>query len=132
MAISLKSPNRGRLAEASRGKDYRAPWRFRLSTCCSSNRRQRHETVLAELWPIDLAGHPPGAHHADAVAQTKKLEKIGGYDQHRCSFRGQLSDQIVDLDLGSNIDAARWLIEQENAGRNTNCAGKDDLLLITA
>src|SRR6202020_553525 len=52
--------------------------------------------------------------------------------EHRHALYGQLGDKLVDLRLGTDVDAARWLVEDENLRLGHQPARDQDFLLIAA
>ena len=47
-------------------------------------------------------------------------------------FRGQAEDELIDFLLGSDVDAARRLVEQQNPRIGRQPFADDDLLLVAA
>ena len=71
-------------------------------------------------------GHDPAlAHHEDAVAHAEDLRQLGGDHEDGRALRGQPVHELVDLDLGADVDAPRRLVEDEHVrvGRAT-CRGR--------
>jgi hypothetical protein len=68
----------------------------------------------------------------DAVADAEELGKIGADEEDGLSLPGELADELIDLDLAHDIDAARRLVEQEDFGPLMEETGQRDLLLVAA
>ena len=54
------------------------------------------------------------AHDQDAVAHREHLGQVRADQDDRHSPRGQLVDQLVDLGLGADVDAASRLVEDQD------------------
>ena len=67
----------------------------------------------------DLAGGQGGrkaplAHDKNAVGQADHLGQFGGDEEDGFAFRGEALGQVIDLGLGTDVDAAGRLVEQED------------------
>ena len=51
-------------------------------------------------------------HHGDPIAESHQLGQVPTGDEDRLSFTGQSIEQVVDLDLAADVDAA---IAEEDA-----------------
>ena len=60
------------------------------------------------------------------------LRQFAGGQQHRSARVGEISQQPVDLGLGSHIDAERRLLEHQQPGADLDPAGQHHLLLVAA
>jgi hypothetical protein len=74
-------------------------------------------------------------HHSDAIAGAKQFWEIRADKQN--AARGfaaarKLVDQLVDESFGTDVDTARWLIEQEDLHVVMKQARDGDFLLIAA
>ena len=56
------------------------------------------------------------AHDEDAVAHGQHLGQVGGDEDHGHARRGEVVDELVDLGLGADVDAARRFVEDEDRG----------------
>ena len=75
---------------------------------------------------------PPVAQDDDPVAVGGDLLELRGDDEKGKSVLAQALDQADDLGMGAHIDAARRLIEDEEARFGGQPAGEQGLLLIAA
>ena len=71
------------------------------------------------------------AHDQHPVAHAEHLGQIAGDHQHREALPRQLVHELVDLDLGADVDAARRLVEDQEPGSAAAIA-EHDLLLVAA
>ena len=72
------------------------------------------------------------AHHQDGVAEADRLlERVGGQD-HADALVGQRADQLVDLLLGADVEAARRVVEDDDARPRVQPLGEHHLLLVAA
>ena len=78
------------------------------------------------------AGLPALAHHQDAVGQQQQLRHLRRHHDDAEPLRGELEDQPVDLLLGADVDAARRLVEQQDARLGRQPFADHDLLLVAA
>ena len=76
--------------------------------------RRREHPLLGRLAVVEDRHLAALAHDQDAVAHGQHLGQVGADQDDRHALRGQLVDQLVDLDLGADVDAARRLIEDEH------------------
>ena len=90
------------------------------------------DRLFGEVLALKGRGDPPLAHDQDAVGHAQDLRQLGRDDDHRATLGGEAFDQGVDLGLGADIDAARRLVEQEDAGTRRDPAADDRLLLVAA
>ena len=81
---------------------------------------------------IQLAGHPALRHDHDAVRQREHLRQVGGHHQERHAARGEIAQDAVDVRLGADVDAARRLIDDEDARVARQPLGEQHLLLVAA
>ena len=80
----------------------------------------------------DLAGHPALAHGDDAVRQRQHFRQFGRNHDDGDAGARHLEQQIVHLDLGADIDAARRLVDDQHAGPQRQPARQHHLLLVAA
>ena len=82
--------------------------------------------------PLELAGHAAVAEDVDAVADGQQLRHLARDEQEGGALLGQLADQLVDLGLGPDVDAARRLVEEEEDDARQQELADHDLLLVAA
>ena len=87
------------------------------------------------LWP-GLAVGPVGdravAHDQDGVAEADGLlQRVGGQDD-RDALRRDRADQLIDLFLGADVEAARRVVEDEHLGLGVQPFRQHHLLLVAA
>ena len=81
---------------------------------------------------VELVLDAPAAHHENAIAHPEQFGQLGGnHDDAGAGFR-QAVHQVVDLDLGANVDAARGFVEDEDARIAGKPLAEHDFLLIAA
>ena len=71
-------------------------------------------------------------HHQDAVAQPENLFEFGGDHDDRHALLGQSVQELVDFNLGADIDAAGRLVQDEDLRVRIEPSRKEDLLLVAA
>ena len=59
---------------------------------------------------------PARREHGDPVAQQHQLLDLAGDHHDPLALAGQVVDQVVDRELGRDVDAPRRLVEQETSG----------------
>ena len=59
-----------------------------------------------------------------AVADELDLLQLGGVEEHRGAGRGELAQQVVDLALGADVDAARRVEAEERRARRRRSSGR--------
>ena len=79
-----------------------------------------------------LGDHAAVAQHADRVAEPEDLLQLGGDEQHRHAVVGESDDELLDLGLGADVDAAGRLVEDQQLGLGDQPAGQQHLLLVAA
>ena len=79
-----------------------------------------------------LAGDAAFAHHHDAVAHAQDLRQLRGDHHDRLALVGERAQQLVDLGLGADVDAARRLVEEQDVAIAHQPFGDHDLLLVAA
>ena len=78
-------------------------------------------------WVASRAREQPGlapfAHDQDAVRQQQQFRHFRAHDDDAEPARRELENELIDLLLGAHVDAARRLVEQQNAGlgRRATC-----------
>src|SRR5271166_2153967 len=95
-------------------------------------RGELHDRHLIGVLAVDDAGHAPLVHDENAVAHAENLRQLRGNHQDRDALRGEFGDELVDLGLSADVDAARRLVEDEDAWACQQPAGDKHLLLVAA
>src|SRR6266850_6353042 len=95
-------------------------------------RGELHDHFLRGLAAGKLAGNAAFAHHDDSVAHAQYLGQLGGDHHDRLALLGQRMEQLVDLALGADIDAARGLVEKQDVAVAQQPFRDHDLLLVAA
>src|SRR6478735_10027703 len=85
------------------------------------------EVVVGAL--VDLAAVP---HHDDAVAEPEDLLELRGDEDDGHALAGELGDELLDLGLGADVDAASGLVEDQHLGLGDQPAGQQHLLLVAS
>ena len=82
--------------------------------------------------PSPIGDDAAVAQHDDAVAEAQHLLELGRDEEHRHAVLGEVDDELLDLGLGADVDAARRLVEDEQPGRGGEPAREQHLLLVAA
>ena len=72
------------------------------------------------------------AHDKDPVTDTDQLRHFGRDHHDSLALLGKLQDQLIDLVLGADVDAAGRLVEEQDLRLRQQPAAKNDLLLVAA
>ena len=72
------------------------------------------------------------AQHIGAVRALDDLLDFRRHHEHREAGPGEFADQSLDLGLGTDVDAARGLVEDQELGVGAKPSGQQDLLLVAA
>ena len=92
-----------------------------------------HDRFLARLAWLEAAGDTAVAHDQDAVAQAQDFRQLrGDHHDRRALLVGEAREKLVDLALGADIDAARRLVDEENAAAGVEGARHHAFLLVAA
>src|SRR5688572_26615419 len=83
------------------------------------------EVVVGTL--VDLAAV---AHDDHAVTEPEDLLQLGGDEHDRHALAGELGDQLLDLGLGADVDAAGGLVEDQHLRLRDQPPGEQHLLLV--
>ena len=75
---------------------------------------------------------PTLAHHEHAVAHREHLREVGGDEDDRHAGGGELVDDVVDLGLRGDVDAAGRLVEDEDLRLRVEPLREHRLLLVAA
>src|SRR5687767_4651356 len=103
-----------------------------LSRCSFLNlpERRRHHRVRIRLSGEDCSQRS-AAHHANPIAHADNLEEVAGNQKHSDAVMREAAYNLVDFALRADVDALRWLVEDENLRPGREPAGEGHLLLIT-
>src|SRR6202048_3413881 len=88
--------------------------------------------LVQTLGAIEPAHDAIATNWKDGIAQTCELAEIAGIDQRGTATPCKISDQSVDLGLGSHIDSLRRLLQQQHGNLSGQPFGQDHLLRIAA
>ena len=91
-----------------------------------------HDALRRRLAATELAHRPALAHDDNAVGHAENLRQLGRNHQDAHAAAREPIDQIVDLALRADVDAARRLVEDEQPRRLQHRPGHEDLLLVAA
>ena len=80
----------------------------------------------------DLADDSEVVQHENPIGEGDHLGHIGGDQQHRDAVARDAGDQLVDLDLGLDVDADGRLVDDEDVGLRRQPLRDRDFLLISA
>ena len=94
--------------------------------------RTRHDVGLVQIRAGKFAHDAPVIHDRDAVAAADEFVVVGRIEQDRRALIGELAHEPVELLLGADVDAARRIVEQDDARFGHQPFGDHDLLLISA
>jgi len=72
------------------------------------------------------------AHDVNLIDEADQLLEFGGGDDDVIALGGNAPEQLVDFGLGADIDALRWLFDQQDARMAFERPCDRDLLLIAA
>src|SRR6185437_14223107 len=107
-----------------------------LPSCAELNGHAAHggevHDLLLRRAGGQKAGEPAFAHHCDAVAQPQDFGQLGGNDDDGAALICQRVEQLVNLVLGADVDAARGFVEDQHLAVAQQPFGDDDLLLVAA
>ncbi len=89
-----------------------------------------HDLFLRCLGRGHLGDEAAFVHHVEAVGDAQQLGHLRRDHDHALAFGGQLRDEGVDLVLGTHVDAARGLVEDEDFGAGEEPFAQHHLLLV--
>ena len=92
----------------------------------------RDDCFFAQLIALEAGRDAPFAHHQHPVGEPEDLRQLRRDHDDPATFRGQRLDQVVDLGLGADVDAARRLVEEQDLRARHDPAADDRLLLVAA
>ncbi len=118
---------------------------------CSSSRRRRaallmpraptraavahrgpEDLLAVEVGAVDEAADLAVAHHHDPVAHADQLLDLRGDHQDGGAVGRELVDDLVDLELGADVDAAGGLVQDEEPRPAQQPLADHHLLLVAA
>ena len=102
------------------------------STVSSQPQRRAQHALFGGIRAGELRVNAPAMHHHDAIAHAQQLRQLRRDHDDAGAARGQPIHQVVDLDLRADVDAARGLVEDEDAARARQPLPEHDLLLVAA
>ena len=91
-----------------------------------------HQRFLGRRLPQKLAGDLALGHDQDAVGHRHHFLQFGGDEQHAKALLRQPFHDGENFGLGGHVDAAAWLVKQQDLGRCQQAFGDHHLLLIAA
>src|SRR5690349_7331716 len=91
-----------------------------------------HDFCFGDLGALEQARHATLAHDHDAVAEPDHLLHLGRDDDDGFALGGERRDDVVDLLLGADIDAARRLVHDDDVGLGFHGLAQHQLLLVAA
>ena len=92
--------------------------------------RRIHDFFLRRIFLAELPGDPTFMHDQDPVAHSHHFIHFRADDDDPRSICNQLIDQFVDFNLGPDINASGWLIENKDFRIGEQPLRDDHLLLI--
>lgn len=88
------------------------------------------DLLLARLRTGKLGDHPAVEQHEYPVAEADELSQLRADHHDAEAGDGELGDDLAHVDLGADIDAPGWLVEEQHLRRTEQPAGEHDLLLV--
>ena len=79
-----------------------------------------------------LADDPPGEQHDDAVGEGEQLVEVLGDQQHPAAGVAQPAQLVVDVGVGTDVEAAGRLGGDERPGLARERPGEEHLLQVAA
>ena len=73
--------------------------------------RRRHHSFRVGLVVAEHGADAPLAHDDDAVAHRQHLGEVRGDDHHGDAVTSEIVDELVDVGLGTDVDAPRRFVE---------------------
>jgi hypothetical protein len=83
-------------------------------------------------WLFEMTDNPTLAQNDDSVGHLCDFIQVGRGDDHGDPLGGKLGDLAKNLAAGSDIDALRWFIEQQNLRVPPNKPTREQNLLLIA
>jgi hypothetical protein len=91
-----------------------------------------HDLFLIQFFATEFTRFPPFMQHQDAVAHAEDFRQFGRDHDDRLARLGQCRHDLVHLGLGTDVDAACRLVENEDLRLAEQPFGEHHLLLIAA
>ena len=76
---------------------------------------RRHDRLLGRARGRQLAAHAALAHDEDPIGEREHFRQIARHDEAGHAARRVGANEVVDLELGADVDAFRRLVEQQHA-----------------
>src|SRR5665647_3371516 len=99
-----------------------------ISVCLSVAVREKE--FLVGIFCLDFTRDLALVHNDDSVTHADEFRKLRADGHHGCSASSELADQTVNLSLRAHVNAAGWLIHQQNLGLASQHFRQDDFLLV--
>src|SRR5262245_29675500 len=87
---------------------------------------------LVEIHGFYLVLHAATRHNDNAMAHIHEFRELRRDNNYGRTFFSKPMYQAIDLGLGADIDATRWLIEDQNVRMRQHPFADNELLLIAA
>src|SRR5579883_2329101 len=91
-----------------------------------------HNRLLRGVAPLNLRNDPPFCNNQNAIAHRQDFRQVGRDHQNRQTGLRQITDDLMNLRLASDIDAVGRLVQDEHCWRGREPAREGDLLAIAA
>ena len=91
-----------------------------------------HDADLIGRGAVKKSGHATIVHDHDAITHAENLRHFGSNNDHSKTLSGEFGDQPVDLRLGADVDAARRLVEDQDARIGEKPTPDQTLLLVAS
>src|SRR5436190_5891 len=92
--------------------------------------RSKTPAMMQSVSPI--VTNPAAAHDENAVREPEHLLELRRDQENRHPLRGEADDQLVDLVLRPDVDAARWLVRDQDARSADEPLREQRLLLVAS
>ena len=79
-----------------------------------NRRSQRHDALMRELFALNLARQISLTHYHDPIAYPHQFGDFRGDHDDCFTCLHQLTQQQIDIALRTDIDTARWLIQNND------------------
>jgi len=91
-----------------------------------------HDALFGEVGTGEFGGESAFAEDEDAIAEGHEFGEFAGSDYDAEALFAEFVNEGVDFGFGSDIDAARGVVEEEDVGLSEEPASDDSLLLVSA
>jgi hypothetical protein len=95
-------------------------------------RSGQHERLLVDSIMRELGDQPPRAQNEDPIRHREHLRRVVADQDDGHTLRREMRDDAMDLRLGSNINAARRLVQDQHARFGKQPLSQQHLLLVAA